>query len=411
MKTRLNKWGYYKNLKRGEVASLLHQVYSAQSIGERPLLVLRQRPVDLERVEKHRKRAKLQTPQGLQSTVALGHLARAEHHQVIPSSFTPKHLKATEKLFHNVDSLIKSSFETRCWRFHTNEQLILSSPNEDVEKINLQEFVADIDSAKALARSGRVVDAGLSWRRAFGCVNGLVKAQYHDIIPNLVQKINDLNNDGYHEIAGMLKKHIADMARTTPSAQTSSALVSFDALELTLFNEIEENIMTQFNHLFHFYLGATCYSSFVMKMNAARRQLAQKQWQSCESVLPDLELLDASFGASNRRSMDVVSLRLEVGYRRVQYAAVQVDAGMLIHRAAMIENDDWLAYYYLTRGYYFLGSAQFHLGEKQEAEETFACALAADHKLCLIKDFSIFNAEKVMMRRYLEDIHSKCETA
>jgi hypothetical protein len=277
-------------------------------------------------------------------------------------------------------------------------------------KSNLQEFIADIDNAKTLATSGRVIDAGLSWRRAFGRVNELVKAQYHDIIPNLVQKINDLNSGGYHEVAGMLKKHIADMARTTPSSQNSRALVSFDALELNVFSGIEENIMTQFSHLFYFYLGATCYSSFVMTMNAARRQLAQKQWQSCESVLPDLELLDASFGASNRRSMDVISLRLEVEYRRVQYAAVKVDAGMLIRRANMIENDDWLAYYYLTRGYYFLGSAQFHLGEKQDAEDSFACALVADNLLCLIKDFSIFNAEKMIMQRYLEDIHSKSDT-
>jgi hypothetical protein len=135
MKTRLDKWGYYKNLKRGDVASLLPQVYSAQSTGEVPILMLRQRPVDLERVEKHRKRAKLQPPQGLQSTVAVGHLARAENHRALPPTLIPQHLKITEKLFHNIDILIKSSFETQRWRFYTNERLILSSPNEDVEKI------------------------------------------------------------------------------------------------------------------------------------------------------------------------------------------------------------------------------------------------------------------------------------
>lgn len=411
MKTKLGKWGYYKYLRRGEVTSLLHQVYSAQSTGEKPLLMLRQRPVHLERVEKHRKRAKLPAPHGSQSTVALGNMARAEDHRGIPSTLIPNHLKATENLLHNVDILIKTSFETQRWKFFTNERLILSSPNEDREKSNLHEFLADIDNAKALATSGHIDDAGLSWQRAFGRVNRLVKAQYHDIIPNLLQKINDLSNGGYQEIADMLRKHIADMARTIPNSRNSTALVKFAALELCQFSEIEEHVMTHFSRLFHFYLGATCYSSFVMTMNAARRQLERKQWQSCESVLPDLELLDATFGASNRRSMDVLSLRLEVQYRRVQYFAVKADAGTLIFRANMIENDDWLAYYYLTRGYYFLGSAQFHLGEKESAEESFTCALEADRKLCLINDYSIFNTEKALMRGYLADMYAELDTA
>ena len=168
--------------------------------------------------------------------------------------------------------------------------------------------------------------------------------------------------------------------------------------------------MDHFNKLFHFYLGPTCYNSFVMMMDAARRQLFKHPWATFEDNLPALPGLDAVFGPSNRRSLDVISLRAEVLHRRGQYREVEAQGRLLIERAGGIENDEWQRFYNLTRGYYFVGSALYHLGEIVGAKESFALALWADRELCLIDDFSIFNAEKATIKRYMEDM-GRQETA
>lgn len=358
--------------------------------------MLRQRPVDYEKVEKHRKRAKLPKPEITQQ------IARAQSAPSIPSQYVPAHLKASESLFHSIEILIARSFETAHWKFYSNDRLIHSSPNEDAEKIELQEFIGDIDCADEAAKSNNFSAAGKFWQSAFDRVPTLVQAQYHDVIPNLLQKINDLQAAGYTEVADKLRSYVAGMARAkTPD----NPLVAFQELGLEQFRGIEQVVMSLFSRLFEFYLGAACYSSFVMLMDSARRRLVHNPWEQCDDVLPNLFQIDVVFGPADRRSMDIISLRIEVEYRRLRYGEVKRHAEMMIQRADMILDDDWLMYYYLTRSYYFLGCAQFHLGEKMEAQESFARSLLADYNLCLIKDFSIFNTEKIMMRKYLEELN------
>jgi hypothetical protein len=104
--------------------------------------------------------------------------------------------------------------------------------------------------------------------------------------------------------------------------------------------------------------------------------------------------------------MDVISLQIEIEYKRCQYIAVKRDAGVLILRANMIDEDKWLMYYHLMRGHYF-AYTHFHLGEKLVAKWNFVCALVAYHHLCLIKEFSIFNAEEIIMGSFLKMIHGE----
>lgn len=371
--------------------------------------MLRQRPVNLEQIEKHRKRARIPSFGQTRTDVNLVNSARPALFQTWFPSLPLRETRVLEKLFHDAEMLIKSSFETHRWKFHTNELIIVSSSNQKVEKINLQEFVAECDSAIAAADVQQFVKAGLLWQHAFSRVKRLVEAEYHDVIPNVLQKINDLNNCGYRKVASLLKNHVADIARTTRTSTTfqTDVLVGLGTLDLDQFGGLEAGIMEQFNTLFHFYLGAVCYNSFVMTMNAARRRLLRDRWSACDDFIPGLCHLDIVFGPSNRRSMDVISLRAEIMYRRHQFMEVEAEARMLVQRADTIVYDEWQRCYYLTRGYYFLGCSQFHRDDIRAAEESFANTLLADQQLCLINDFSIFNAEKTAIKRYLEAMHSR----
>jgi hypothetical protein len=70
----------------------------------------------------------------------------------------------------------------------------------------------------------------------------------------------------------------------------------------------------------------------------------------------------------------------------------------------MIPHDKWQQFYNLTWGYYFLGCAQYRLGGYAAAAESFAEAFRCDHELCRVDDYSMFNAEKLVMVKYLGEI-------
>ncbi|KAI3323512.1 hypothetical protein HD806DRAFT_496946 [Xylariaceae sp. AK1471] len=84
----------------------------------------------------------------------------------------------------------------------------------------------------------------------------------------------------------------------------------------------------------------------------------------------------------------------------------ELEATLLIERAEMIQNDAWLRFYNLTRGWYFLGSAQYVLKKRNVAIESLSNALRCNDELCKIEDFHIFDSETVTILRYLEGLKS-----
>jgi hypothetical protein len=93
--------------------------------------------------------------------------------------------------------------------------------------------------------------------------------------------------------------------------------------------EIEERIMKQFIKLFELYLGYLCYNSFVIMMDEARRRLLQYLWATFD-CLSDLSDLDSVFGSSDRRSLDVVSMRVQILSYRGMHVEAEVDVSMLV---------------------------------------------------------------------------------
>jgi len=77
---------------------------------------------------------------------------------------------------------------------------------------------------------------------------------------------------------------------------------------------------------------------------------------------------------------------------------------LLVQRAEMIQNDDWQRFYHLTRGWYFLGCAQYALKKRHEALGSLRNALHNEQELCKVDDYHIFTAEKVAMWKYLADL-------
>jgi len=324
-----------------------------------------------------------------------------------PPTSPPEHWRISENLLYDIDILIKGSFEAGNWSFRGNDLIIKSSNSQDIEIKVLHDFLEHFAIGCHAANVRKFDQAGVCWQRAFINIESLVRGNYHDIIPNLIQKINDLNNQKRTELAELLKDHIAlcGTCLLGPNAPTKSIFYGLGKLDMTFMLDIEERIMKQFAKLFEMYLGHLCYSSFVVMMDGARRRLLQYPWTTFD-YLPAISYLDSVFGPTNRRSLDVIGIRAEILSHRGMYIEAEIEAALLVQRAKMIHTDDWQRFYNLTRGWYFLGSAQYFLRKRDAAIQCLCNALRSDDELCKIDEFHIFNAERTMILKYLAHLKS-----
>lgn len=251
-----------------------------EEAGESLSITLRQRPISLEKIDKHSRRA---FPRHLwpdllsKSTQSV----RRDGSYTSPDQLLPQSLpvfqqwRLPEKLLRDVDALVKGSFESGRWNFNGNDLIINSSPTQVVEVQKLHDFLGDIVSGCDAADTQDFASAGVYWKRAFISLEILVEGRYHDIIPNLVQKINDLYSQGRPDLADSLKRHTANCSRKFLAPQDSnfSLYNNLGDLDTAIFVDIEDRIMRRFSELFEFYLSPLCYNSFVMMIDSARRRL------------------------------------------------------------------------------------------------------------------------------------------
>ena len=396
---------------------VLRDKANRESVGKDSAFTLQHRPLNLERVMRHAVKARLR-PVQVSTSAAPNLLVAATVKCRTPPPTLPRQLpmserwRVPERLFYDVEVLIKSSFEANRWRRNeTNgdELIIHSSVKPDQQSFEVQslhDFLGHLDTGCNAAQAQDFIEAGHHWKDAFIAVEALVKSQYHGIIPNLIQKLNDLHLQGFEDVATKLKTHIANCSRVylTADSSTLSVYCGFEMLEMEFVGDLEERVMKQYSELFEFYLGHRCFNAFVAKKDSARQRLLRHEWTRLDDCLPSISYLDAEFGASDRRTLEVIGIRAEISSRRGLHRQVCEEASSLIERAEMIQNDEWQRCYHLTRGYYFLGLARYKLEERDEASEVFSKALFYEEELRKVEDYHIFEAERIIIHEYLQDL-------
>ena len=230
--------------------------------------------------------------------------------------------------------------------------------------------------------------------------------QYHDILPNLIQQIVDLQRQGLAPVATLLRDHIANCSKQylQPNASSAPIFCGFADIDMASMVEIEQRVMKRYAELFKLNLGPICYNSFVMMIDAARRRLLQDPWAIFTDCLPNLSDLDIKYGPCDRRSLDVISLRVEILKHRGQYELVASEASALIQRAELIQDDKWQRLYNLIRGWFFLGHSQYVSEKRDEAVESLAMMLLYDAQFQPMDFWNIFGAERVIATKCLEKL-------
>jgi len=411
LNTELKRWGYLKNIKRAQAVAIVRERDLRKAEGRTFDFTIQSRPVDLLKVERHAQRAGIQTPSSHH------HLQNLDPRSTQVACVTPppttsvsllreERWRIPERLLFDIDHLIKGSFEAGLWSWSQKDQIINSSSKQSEESNLIHTFLGGLTSGCEAADVNDFHLARSFWQKAFESVDRLVQGQYHDIIPNLIQKINDLNREGREDLARMLHQHIAECGQLflKPDSSTAAIYTGLGKLEITHMVAIEDRIMKRFKELFEFYLGPLSYNSFVMMMNHARRSLYRDEWVRFEDVLPPIYLLDSTFGISDRRTLDVIALRIDVAQKRKQFSLVESEAAILISRAEIIQNDRWQRFYNLTRGWFRLGCAQYFLRKKDEAITSLNNALANDDALRTLGDWNIYDPQRITIGKYLQDM-------
>ena len=233
-------------------------------------------------------------------------------------------------------------------------------------------------------------------------IDPLIQGQYHDIIPNLIIKLAELSHQGYAGVALLIRNEIAAKARyyhEKTDGRISAILLQLDKVSLEHMTELEKRIMAMFFTVFGYYLGQYCYNSFVMMMDGATAKLRRDPSLECDKCLPALAGLDAKYGPTNCRPMDVLRLRIEIGYQRGQYDLVIENSTTLIERAYRKLDDPWQMHYYLFIGWYHRGSAQYFNNDYGGGKESLSIAQYMADVFSVIEPTGLFDSERVSSRR------------
>lgn len=424
-KARLEKWGYQKNTSRHTVTAVLREKKQRESQGKESTFFFRGRPIDLEKVERFRDRARIQhterpinlervegqrslaqvnTSNGLQFHPA-GLVSKTPPRSPLQRSLsTPRVWNIPEKLMYNIDIYIKGSFEHGDWSFNGNERLIESSQNQESEQTSVMSFLDGLDTGCRYFADGNADVGGLYWRRAFREIDSLVQGTYHGVLPNMIIMINELDDKNHREAATKLKSYAAQacIARQSPGHARTAIFKALADVDMDDMKELEIKIMTCFTQLFELYVGPRCYSTFVMQMDLARRRMLRGE--AIDRCLPDLSVLDSTFGPINHRSLDVIRLRMEFLYRGKEYAEVKKYALLLIERAGTIEGDEWRRIYFLVKGGYHLGMAQYFTANYADAIRDLSRCLEWEEEMWKVDKTGQFNTEKIEMLERLENM-------
>lgn len=301
---------------------------------------------------------------------------------------------------------MKGAFEKGLWSGTDQHQLIKSSGLQHEETHLLHVFLNNLSCGCEAANANNFVTAGKFWTNAMASIEKLVQGAYHDIIPNFVQQINNLMRQGRQDLAQILLQHIAGCCQVflSTSNPTTAVYASLGQIELEHMPELEERMMKQFQRNFEIYLGARNYNSFVMMIDHARRRLLRDDWLRIEDVLPPVDQVDRNFGVSDRRSFDVIALRIEVAKKRKQYNLIESEAPILIQRAELILNDEWQKFYNLARGWFELGGAQYFLLKNNLAVSSLLKGIQSDDRLRALGDWNIFDTERTLASQYVESM-------
>lgn len=408
------QWGYTKNFKRGDVIEILREKAKRERTGENFSFTIRRRPVDLGQIQKHARRAHLHhiisSSRSNHTQSDSGNVVCRIHPTPLPQSlqfFQP--LRASEKFLFDIEAFLQTAFESnqRGWN---RDGLIVKTPTNYLDRpLSTLLFHMHLRNARTAADSKDYIEARNQCGCAFKLVDELIQSEYCGVIRILTHVIADMNLIGYPELAKALRNHIADCCRTylSPNDPKFAIYVNLQELDMLLMTDVVERMMQLFYDVFKIYLGSEHTKSFYVMLNGAEHILQCNPWTTFDDQLPSITHMDARYGPTHFRTLDVLAVRSNVLNERSMFEELEVEAVQLIRRAEIANRSDLDDVDHIVGGWYFLGCSQQGLKKHGEAKESLLKALWAGKGLRNPETHPIYNMIRFMVFQRLQTLQDK----
>ncbi|EXJ76325.1 uncharacterized protein A1O5_00833 [Cladophialophora psammophila CBS 110553] len=224
-KSRIRAWRLDKKNKRTEVQEILRLRENRKLLGKKSAFILRDRPVDMDDVERYVKRTGLLVQQAEPMSSGSSPLPDLICFTPPPTPHplsAPASLRNVEWFMHSLEAFVEHSLQSGIWK-RGNDIMGLASISSDHAPWLRNEFVMSIERGIQRYNLGHKIQACRQWQRALSSLKHIVRSGNPSQLLKLVELIAYLAGC-QDRIAALLLRKLADLVKGHHQASADTRL-------------------------------------------------------------------------------------------------------------------------------------------------------------------------------------------
>jgi hypothetical protein len=417
-KARFKAWGLWRHLRRREVVTVLKIKAQRDRIGKQTSFLLRGRNVDLDDVERYRKRNHIGIPDPdsveitPEETIDLtwstppaspSSDSALEPIKTPPSSSSdtasprtmpmavarPATLGYREDYMRGVMVGFELMMKAGIWDLSNQLEMpwspvLLHPVAEPVlsASYHQDECFRYLSNGVVHVKKGDVVTAYKEWNAAFSLVATIVQSKHYNVLGKMLECIHYLDQKQHRQVSDAFRGYVCKMAQKVlgPNHPYYPVFYALEHLPLEDMTELQMNTQDCLVKGLEGFLGPQAFTSFEHKMVLAQRRLEANPDQQIDELMPTDKDCSRAHGALSSKTFLALNLRYCVLRTRNLLKEAQDVCMLIINKATLVE-DPPLRLWHLASAWVNMGRIQFELGEFHPMRHSLQTALAAEQEL------------------------------
>lgn len=424
-KTRFNAWGLRKHNRRHEVEKMLKIKDAREKQGKQSAFILQGREVDMDDLERYRKRHKVQihtnprddrsgseemndlvilTPSESPNPSSGSSTFDSSSSSDLDSSIStfpmllavppPTILGYREDFMRGISIGFELMIKTKTWNISTEPEMlwnpvmvhavsdpVLSEPTIP-EYYYQDECFRHLSTGVNYIKQGSITVAYKEWTSAFVMVQHVIQSKHYNMIGKLLECVYYLNQREHQLVAESFRRYVCKMAQKVlgPDHPYFPVFVSLEHLPLDDISELQMNTQDCLVNGLERFLGPQAFTSFEHKMVLAQRKLEADPFRRIDDLMPSDSSVSTIYGTTSSKSFLALNLRYRVLRTRGLLVEAQQVCLAIVEKATLV-NDPALQRWHLTSALVNLARIQHDLGEFHPMRISLKNALDAEGEL------------------------------
>jgi hypothetical protein len=415
-KARLKTWGLRKHNRRHEVEKILKIKNERDKLGKRSKFLLRGQEVDLNDIERYRRRNQLPipkseteesssheisdllwftpppspSPQSFSPTLTPSSLSDTSSPRFVPRLIArPTILGHREDYMRGVTIGFELMIKTGFWNVSTQLELpwapvMVHAITEPVisDSYHQDECFRYLTNGVTYVKKGDVITAYKEWNAAFSLVSTVVQSTHYNALGKLLECINYLDQRQHRAVSDAFRRFVCKMAQKLlgPDHPYYPVYCALEHLPLEDIGELQMNTQECLVKGLESALGPRAFTSFEHKMVLAQRKLEVDPDRSIDDLMPTDAECSITHGVTSSKAFLALNLRYCVLRSRGLLRVAQEVCLMIIAKAMLVE-DAPLRLWHLASAWVSLGRIQSDSLEFHAMRFSLRNALAAEAEL------------------------------